>query len=95
MLPLSRLLSSIHRAGLNRLCGSTNYIQYEVALREHGDVTALELMSGGFHALGKKTFQVRVDGAVVLADDVPARLRLPCGAFKLLIEKVCVLHAVA
>jgi hypothetical protein len=36
-----------------------------------------------------------VHSAVVLAHDVPARLRLLCGAFKLLIEKVCVLHAVA
>ena len=45
-------------------------------------------MSGGFHALRKKTFQIRVDGAVVLADDVPAGLRLPCGSPNFRVEKV-------
>src|SRR2546426_3146450 len=74
--------------GLNRLRGSTNHIQHEVGFREHGDVAAFELMSGSFHALRKKTFQIRVDGAVVLADDIPARLRLPCGSPNFRLEQV-------
>jgi hypothetical protein len=31
-----------------------NYIENEVGLRQHGNVTTLELMSGGFHTLRKK-----------------------------------------
>src|SRR4029077_2353165 len=50
-------------------------------------------MGGRFHALCNKTFQLRVHRAVVLAHDVPARLRSPCGSFKLLVEKVRVWHA--
>jgi hypothetical protein len=51
-------------------------------------------MGGRFHALRNKTFQLRMHSAVVLAHDVPARLRFPCGSFNLLVEKVRVRHAV-
>src|SRR6478609_1027814 len=40
------------------------------------------------HALRHETFQVGVDGAVVLGHDVPARLRPPRDAVDLLREKV-------
>jgi len=50
-------------------------------------------MGGRFHALCNKTFQLRVHRAVVLAHDVPTRLRSPCGSFKLLVEEVRVWHA--
>src|SRR6266446_10308279 len=63
--------------GLNRLRGGANYIEHDVRLGEHGDVTAFNLIRGGAHTLRNKAFQIRVNGAVVLADDVPARLRLP------------------
>src|SRR6266404_3156732 len=45
-------------------------------------------MCGRFHALRKKTFQIRVNGAIVLADDVPARFRLPCGSPNFRLESV-------
>jgi len=77
----------------SRVCGGADYVEHKVGLRKHGDVTALELMGGRFHALCNKTFQLRVHGAVVLAHDVPARLRSPRGSFKLLIEEVRVWHA--
>src|SRR6266404_7020221 len=70
------------------VCGGADYIQHEVGFGKHGDVTALELMCGRFHALGKKTFQIRMNGAVVLADNVPARLRLPCGSPNFRLEQV-------
>jgi hypothetical protein len=56
-------------------------------------VTALELMGGRSHALRNKTLEFRVHSAVVLAHDVPTRLRLPRGSFKLLIEQVRVWNA--
>src|SRR6266404_8330803 len=72
----------------SRVCGGADYIQHEVGLGKHGNVTTLELMSGGFHALRKKAFQIRMNGAVVLADDIPARLRLPCGSPNFRLEQV-------
>src|SRR6266481_3915744 len=50
-------------------------------------------MGGRFHALRNKTLQLRVHSAVVLAHNVPARLRLPRRSFKLLVEQVRVWHA--
>src|SRR6266436_6894797 len=77
----------------SRVCGGADYVEHEVGLGKHGDVTALELMGGRFHALCNKTFQVGVHSAVVLAHNVAARFRFPCGAFKLLLEQVRVWHA--
>src|SRR5205807_10238469 len=45
------------------------------------------------HTFRNKTFQIGVHSAVVLAHDVPARLRSPRGSFKLLVEEVRVWHA--
>src|SRR6266446_3621812 len=70
------------------VCGGADYFEHLVGLGKHGDVTALQLMGGRFHALRKKTFQIRMNGAVVLADDVPARLRLPCGSPNFRLEQV-------
>jgi hypothetical protein len=38
--------------------------------------------------LAAKSSQVGVDGAIVFADDVPARLRFPGGALNLMVEEV-------
>jgi hypothetical protein len=38
----------------SRVCGGTDYVEHEFGLREHRHVTAVDLMSGGFHALRKK-----------------------------------------
>src|SRR5215831_2190120 len=62
---------------LNGLRGSTDYIEHDIRLGKHGDVTALKFIGGGAHTVRKKAFQIRVHSAVVLANDVPARLRLP------------------
>ena len=70
------------------VCGGADHVEHEVGLGKHGDVTAFELMGDCFHALRKKTFQLRVHSAVVFADDVPARLRLPCGSPNFRLEQV-------
>jgi len=57
-------------------------------------VAAVDLIRGGAHTLRNKAFQIRVDGAVILAHDVPTRLRLPGCAFNLLIEQIGIRHAV-
>src|SRR6266849_8235325 len=75
------------------VCGGADYVEHLVGLGKHGDVTALELVGGRFHSLRNKTFQLRVHSAVVLAHNVPARLRLPRRSFKLLVEEVRVWHA--
>src|SRR6266849_2949558 len=85
-------LSTLARGWLG-VCGGADYIEHLVGLGKHGDVTALELMGGRFHALRKKTFQIRVHSAVVLADDVPARLRLPCRSPNFCLEQVGFRHA--
>src|ERR1700687_3885590 len=77
----------------SRVCGGADYVEHEVGLGKHGDVTALELMGGRFHALRNKTFQLRMHSAVVRAHNVPARFRLPRRSFKLLVEQVRVWHA--
>jgi hypothetical protein len=75
------------------VCGGTDYIQHEVRLGKHGDVAAVELMRVRFHTFRDEAFQVGVNSAVVLAHDVPARLRSPRGSFKLLVEEVRVWRA--
>src|SRR6266446_6951651 len=46
------------------------------------------LIGCGTHALGEETLQVRMHCAVVFADDVPARLRLPSGSPGFRLEQV-------
>src|SRR6266436_5037060 len=72
----------------SRVCGGADYVEHLVGLGKHGDVTAFELMSGRFHSLGHSAFQIGMHGVVVLADDVPARLRLPCGSPNFRLEQV-------
>ena len=40
-------------------------------------MAAVGFISGGAHALRHEAFQIGVDGAVVLGDDVPAQRRAP------------------
>ncbi len=56
-------------------------------------MATVDLSSGGAHAPRDKPLQLGMDGAVVLAHNVPARFRLPCRSFKLLIEEVRVWYA--
>jgi len=69
-------------------CRFSDHIEHELRLRQHGHVAALRLDGRGTHTLGEETFQVGMDGAILGGNDGPARLRLPCGAFNLLVEQV-------
>jgi hypothetical protein len=51
-------------------------------------VAALKLIGCGTHAFGEEALQVRMDGAVLLGDDVPAWLRPPGGSSDFRIEQV-------
>src|SRR6266481_1084068 len=72
----------------SRVCGGADYVEHLVGLGKHGDVTAFELMSGRFHSLRKKALQIGMHGLVFFPDDVPARLRLPCGSPNFRLEQV-------
>ena len=50
-------------------------------------------VTGGAHTLGNEALHVRVDGAVVLGDDVPAWLRLPGRSSDFRVEQVGNRHA--
>src|ERR1700720_4044512 len=73
---------------LNSFCRGANHIEDPFRLREHRNVAAVELIGCGTHALGEESLQVRMDGAVFFADDVPARPRLPGGSPDFRIEQV-------
>src|SRR6266404_414345 len=73
---------------LNGACGSTDHVDHEGGLREHGDVAAVGLMDGGAHPLRDEALQLGMNGAVVLGHEVPTRLRPPGGAFHLLVEQI-------
>src|SRR5437867_9751265 len=51
-------------------------------------MAAVELIGGCAHALGHGALQIGMHGAVLLADDVPARLRLPSGSPDFRLEQV-------
>src|SRR6476620_11097306 len=70
------------------LRGGTNYIEHDVRFGKHGDVTALNFIRAGAHALGEEALQIGMHGAVVFADDVPTRLRLPSSSPDFRIEQV-------
>src|SRR5260221_992281 len=55
---------------------------------EHRDVATVYGMGGSSHTLRREAFQVRMDSAVVVGDDVPTRLRLPGGARGIPAEQV-------
>ncbi len=62
-------------------------------MREHGHVAAVDSEHRGTHALRNEVLQLRVDGVIVVAQDVVAGLRLLSGAGHLLVEQVCDGHA--
>src|SRR5207237_3365789 len=84
------LVSSRHRS---RVCRGADHVDYEFGFGEHRHMAAIDLVNGGAHAFRDKALQIGVHSAVVLAHDVPARLRSPRGSFKLLVEEVRVWHA--
>src|SRR5579862_5166682 len=57
-------------------------------MRQHYYVAARDLGRLGPHAFGEKALTVRLYGAVVLGDDVPAGLRFPSGACDFCPEEV-------
>ena len=59
-----------------------------MGLGEHRHVTGIKLYRLCAHALRGETFEIRMDGAVLGADDIPARLCSPRDTIVLLIEEV-------
>src|SRR6266404_7669315 len=51
-------------------------------------MAAVELIGGCAHALGHCALQIGMHGAVIFADDVPARLRLPSGSPNFRLEQI-------
>ena len=47
---------------------------------QHRDVAAVNSVGAGVHPFRKEAFQFRLNRAVMVGDDVPARLRLPSDA---------------
>jgi hypothetical protein len=52
-------------------------------------MAGVDLIGGRAHPLRHEAFEVRLDRAVLVGHDVSTRLRLPGGAFNLLVEQVC------
>jgi hypothetical protein len=73
---------------LNRSCGGANHLDDTFRLGEHWHVAAVKLIGGCSHALGHGAFQIGLNRAVFLADDVPAWLRLPGGSSGLRLEQI-------
>jgi len=76
------------RGFLNGGGGGPDHVDHKAGLGEHGDVAAADLVGGGAHAPGGEALQLGLDGVVVGGNDVPARLRLPRGAFGVPAEQV-------
>src|SRR6058998_1164677 len=76
------------RAALSDVSGLVDHVEHKAGLGKHRDVAAVGLESGLAHALRDEALQLGLDGAVLIRNDVPARLRLPRSAFDLLGEKV-------
>src|SRR5258707_2716695 len=68
--------------------GGADGVEHAIRLGEHRHVAAVKLIRCGAHALGEKTLQIRMHGAVIFANDVPARLRLPSGSPDFRLEQV-------
>ena len=60
---------------------------------EHRHMAAVELVRGCTHALGEKALQIGMNRAVLFADDVPARFRLPGGSPDFRLEQIGLRHA--
>ena len=78
---------------LNRFGRFSDYIDHGLRLRQHHHVAACDLGCRGAHALSEEALTVRLYGAIVLGDDVPARLRLPRGSSRFRREQVWSRHA--
>src|ERR1700675_4019483 len=59
-------------------CRIEDQIRDRVRLRYEGDVACFQLDRLCAHALGHKTFEIRINGPVFGRYRVPARLRSPC-----------------
>jgi hypothetical protein len=77
------------RAAIHGIRSGTDHVEHEARLREHGDMAGVDLIGGRAHPLRHEAFEVRLDRAVLVGHDVSTRLRLPGGAFNLLVEQVC------
>jgi hypothetical protein len=76
----SNALRALPLGFLNGASGLADHVEYAAGVGEHGDVAAGHLDGGCPHALRHEALQLRVDGTILGGEDVPARLRLPCGA---------------
>ncbi len=81
------------RDSLNSFGGGTDDIDHQVGVGKHGHVAAGDFCRGGAHPLSNEPFHVRVDGAVILGDDVPAWLRFPGSSSDFRVEQVGIRHA--
>src|SRR5260370_34123644 len=73
---------------MNGVGGGADNIDDEVRVRQHRDVAAVDTVGGCIHTLRHEAFQIRVNRAVVVGDDVPTRLRLPGDARGIPAEQV-------
>src|SRR5271170_7235472 len=62
---------------MNGFGGGTNNVNDQAGMGKHRDVATVNSMGGCIHTLRHETFQLRVNGAVVVGHDVPTRFRLP------------------
>src|ERR1700683_5503806 len=72
----------------HRFDSITDHVEHGARLGEHRHVAALQLDGRCAPALGAESFQLRMDCAILGAHDVPAWLRPPGDAVKLLAEEV-------
>ena len=62
---------------MNGFRGGTDDVHNEAWMRQHRDVAAVNSVGAGVHPFRKEAFQFRLNRAVMVGDDIPARLRLP------------------
>ena len=68
------------------VCGGADYIQHEVGFGKHGDVAALDLISGGAHLSRTKCSGVRLFRATFRGALFKERFRLLSDLFERLFE---------
>jgi len=66
----------------------SDHIDHDLRLRQHHHVATRGFGRRGAHEFGEEALTVRLYAAIVLGDDVPARLRLPSGSTDFRFEKV-------
>src|SRR4029077_11761088 len=82
------LLACGRGSSSNGVCGGADHLENAFRLGEHRHMAAVELVGGRAHALCKEALQIRMNGAVIFADDVPAWLRFPGGSSDFSFEQV-------